>query len=119
MRPYLITAKLMRPSNMKRFPTPVIGSMTIRETPRNKSKFRCSTGGIMSLVLLRPQWLVCIKFSLLERRPQLCATPPDARQSTSVCSVGTELHTAKATQEAELRDKQLPRDNIDLPFVCN
>jgi hypothetical protein len=22
MRPYLITAKLMRPSNMKRFPTP-------------------------------------------------------------------------------------------------
>jgi hypothetical protein len=25
MRPYLITAKLMRPSNMKRFPTPAIG----------------------------------------------------------------------------------------------
>jgi hypothetical protein len=25
MRPYLITAKLMRPSNMKRFPTPDIG----------------------------------------------------------------------------------------------
>jgi hypothetical protein len=24
MRPYLITAKLMRPSNMKRFPTPVL-----------------------------------------------------------------------------------------------
>jgi hypothetical protein len=24
MRPYLITAKLMRPSNMKRFPTPGI-----------------------------------------------------------------------------------------------
>jgi hypothetical protein len=74
----------------------------------------------MSLVLLRPQWLVCItKFSLLKQRSQLCATPPDARQSTSVCSVGTELHTAKAIQEAELRDKQLPRDNIDLPFVCN
>jgi hypothetical protein len=26
MRPYLITAKLMRPSNMKRFPTPVVDS---------------------------------------------------------------------------------------------
>jgi hypothetical protein len=25
MRPYLITAKLMRPSNMKRFPTPELG----------------------------------------------------------------------------------------------
>jgi hypothetical protein len=25
MRPYFITAKLMRPSNMKRFPTPVLG----------------------------------------------------------------------------------------------
>jgi hypothetical protein len=24
MRPYLITAKLMRPSDMKRFPTPVL-----------------------------------------------------------------------------------------------
>jgi hypothetical protein len=24
MRPYLITAKLMRPSNMKRFPTPIL-----------------------------------------------------------------------------------------------
>jgi hypothetical protein len=24
MRPYLITAKLMRPSNMKRFPTPAL-----------------------------------------------------------------------------------------------
>jgi hypothetical protein len=28
MRPYLITAKLMRPSNMKRFPTPVLGDQT-------------------------------------------------------------------------------------------
>jgi hypothetical protein len=26
MRPYLITAKLMRPSNMKRFPTPGLDS---------------------------------------------------------------------------------------------
>jgi hypothetical protein len=26
MRPYLITAKLMRPSNMKRFPTPGLGN---------------------------------------------------------------------------------------------
>jgi hypothetical protein len=27
MRPYLITAKLMRPSNMKRFPTPGLVSI--------------------------------------------------------------------------------------------
>jgi hypothetical protein len=27
MRPYLITAKLMRPSNMKRFPTPALASV--------------------------------------------------------------------------------------------
>jgi hypothetical protein len=33
MRPYLITAKLMRPSNMKRFPTPVLRrSRVTRET---------------------------------------------------------------------------------------
>jgi hypothetical protein len=29
MRPYLITAKLMRPSNMKRFPTPVLGNKRV------------------------------------------------------------------------------------------
>jgi hypothetical protein len=29
MRPYLITAKLMRPSNMKRFPTPDLTYFTV------------------------------------------------------------------------------------------
>jgi hypothetical protein len=29
MRPYLITAKLMRPSNMKRFPTPDLNCMVL------------------------------------------------------------------------------------------
>jgi hypothetical protein len=35
MRPYLITAKLMRPSNMKTFPTPVLyeqGKAVIEES---------------------------------------------------------------------------------------
>jgi hypothetical protein len=33
MRPYLITAKLMRPSNMKRFPTPGVEEASIRDLP--------------------------------------------------------------------------------------
>jgi hypothetical protein len=37
MRPYLITAKLMRPSNMKRFPTPGLD---------NCSVFRNITGAV-------------------------------------------------------------------------
>jgi hypothetical protein len=36
MRPYLITAKLMRPSNMKRFPTPDLLEST------ECVKFRCN-----------------------------------------------------------------------------
>jgi hypothetical protein len=31
MRPYLITPKLMRPSNMKRFPTPELNDKNVTE----------------------------------------------------------------------------------------
>jgi hypothetical protein len=37
MQPYLITAKLMRPSNMKRFPTPVLGRHMWFHTHTNKT----------------------------------------------------------------------------------
>jgi hypothetical protein len=36
MRPYLITAKLMRPSNMKRFPTPGLESRPSHALPPGK-----------------------------------------------------------------------------------
>jgi hypothetical protein len=39
MRPYLITAKLMRPSNMKRFPTPDLYSY-LRKTIKICSELR-------------------------------------------------------------------------------
>jgi hypothetical protein len=39
MRPYLITAKLMRPSNMKRFPTPGLGYSLFQLTHSTFSMF--------------------------------------------------------------------------------
>jgi len=38
MRPYLITAKLMRPSNMKRFPTPVLTGLALGYQKREHCK---------------------------------------------------------------------------------
>jgi hypothetical protein len=42
MRPYLITAKLMRPSNMKRFPTPALAKRRLaRPHHRRHHKIVC------------------------------------------------------------------------------
>jgi hypothetical protein len=42
MRPYLITAKLMRPSNMKRFPTPDLADQRIVTAPRLDQQLQVS-----------------------------------------------------------------------------
>jgi hypothetical protein len=61
MRPYLITAKLMRPSNMKRFPTPALDHTKVNVIPYQVlTSPIAETGSLLGRLFIYLAWNIII-----------------------------------------------------------